>query len=55
VHENGDILARISYPEDDWLYSMILGFGDSALVLEPLHIRKIIAEKIQKMRALYQT
>jgi predicted DNA-binding transcriptional regulator YafY len=48
-------MVRVSYPEDDWLYSMILGFGESALVLEPPHIRKIIREKIEKMRALYQT
>lgn len=42
---------NVTYPEDDWLYSFILSYGDKVEVIEPDHIRKriyMIAGSIQK-------
>ena len=47
--ENGDMIVKISFPEDQWVYSFILGFGEYIEVLEPEHIRKIIQEKAKKI------
>lgn len=52
--ENGDMIVRVRFPEEDWLYSMILGFGEQAEVLEPKHIREKIAEKAEKIFSLYK-
>lgn len=51
--ENGYFLARITWPEDQWVYSWILSFGDEVEVLEPPHIRKIIREKALKISSFY--
>ncbi len=55
VQENGDLIVDISFPEDDWVYSFILGYGDNVEVLEPPHIREIIREKAKKILETYQT
>jgi predicted DNA-binding transcriptional regulator YafY len=45
---NGDILVEIYYNEDEWVYGMILSFGDKVEVIEPMHIRGIIKTRLQK-------
>jgi predicted DNA-binding transcriptional regulator YafY len=35
-------------PENEWLYGYILSFGDYGEVLEPLYMRDIIREKLEK-------
>lgn len=47
--ENGDILVKISLPEDDWLHSMILSFGEDVRVISPEQLRFTLKEKIAKM------
>ncbi|PAF28491.1 YafY family protein [Paenibacillus sp. 7516] len=45
----GYYISQVAFPEDNWLYGFILGFGGDAEVLEPLHIRdeiRRIAEQI---------
>lgn len=51
--EDGSFIATVSYPEDDWVYGYILSFGDMAEVLEPAHIREIIASKLKNMIGRY--
>lgn len=51
--EGGHLLVTISVPEDEWIYSMILSFGEYAELLEPEHIKSAISEKIKKMTRIY--
>ena len=51
--KNGDIVVRISWPEDEWVYSFILSYGEFIEVLEPPHIKKIIQEKAKKILQKY--
>lgn len=54
VQEDGSILVRVQYPEDAWVYSTILSFGEDVEVLEPERIRTIISEKAKKIWERYQ-
>ena len=52
--DEGDIIVKISFPEDEWVYSYILGYGEHVEVLEPAHIRKKIAKKAKKIHEIYK-
>jgi predicted DNA-binding transcriptional regulator YafY len=54
TQKNGDMIVEVSYPEDEWVYSNILSYGNHVEVLEPAHIRKIIQEKTKKIAELYK-
>lgn len=53
VLEDGSLIVSLTIPEDEWVYSTILGFGEYAEVLEPQYVRTIIKEKINKMSSVY--
>lgn len=42
--EDGRLLAITMLPENNWLYGFILSFGTGVEVIDPPHIRNIIAE-----------
>ena len=42
--EDGRLLAKAVLPENNWLYGFILSFGMGVEVINPPHIRKILAE-----------
>ncbi|HYE82298.1 MAG TPA: YafY family protein [Clostridia bacterium] len=44
VQEDGRFLARTILPENNWLYGFLLSFGMGVEVINPPHIRKILAE-----------
>lgn len=46
---DGHILVEVDYPEDEWVYSTLLGFGAQVEVLEPTHIREIIYERAKEI------
>ena len=46
---DGSILVEVDFPEDEWVYSTILGFGANVLVLEPKHIREIIYKRAKEI------
>jgi len=48
-----EFLCEAVFPEDEWVYGFILSFGHFAEVLEPPHIREIIAERARKISQLY--
>lgn len=50
VLKNGDgsFTVTLFYPEDEWVYGYVLSFGHYAQVLEPPHIREIIAQRLKK-------
>jgi predicted DNA-binding transcriptional regulator YafY len=54
IQKDGYVILQINFPEDEWLYSMILGYGDHIEVLKPSRIRKIIQEKINKILKKYE-
>ncbi|WP_152395227.1 helix-turn-helix transcriptional regulator [Paenibacillus guangzhouensis] len=51
--EDGNFVVTVRFPEDEWVYGFILSFGHYAEVLEPLHIRHIIRERLQLTTAKY--
>ncbi len=52
--KDGSLVVRVPYPEDPWVYSFILGFGEDAEVLEPEHVREVIKEKSGKIFDIYR-
>jgi predicted DNA-binding transcriptional regulator YafY len=52
-HENF-LTVKFNMPEDEWIYSMILSFGEFVEVLEPKYMRNILKEKSKKMFELYK-
>jgi predicted DNA-binding transcriptional regulator YafY len=53
VSNDGSFIITLYYPEDEWVYGYILSFGHYAEVLEPTHIREIIAERLKKTLVTY--
>lgn len=53
IDENGYIVVRISFPEDEWVYSMILSYGEFVEVLEPHYIKEIIKDRAKKIYEKY--
>lgn len=41
--ESGRIIVRARMPENNWLYGFLLGFGPVLEILEPPHLRDIVA------------
>ncbi|TCT12194.1 putative DNA-binding transcriptional regulator YafY [Natranaerovirga pectinivora] len=50
---DGNFIATVVFPEDGWVYGYIMSFGEYIEVLEPLHIREIIQEKLDKALKKY--
>ena len=55
VLEDGNFQVRVTYPLDEWVYSLILSFGASVKVLEPVEIRDEIKKRIAKMQKIYES
>ncbi|MGF7057930.1 putative DNA-binding transcriptional regulator YafY [Brassicibacter mesophilus] len=55
IHFNSDGTTTVSFtfPEDDWLLELILGFGSQVEVIEPPHLRKLIRQKAIEMVNIY--
>ena len=53
IDEKGNLIVKVSFPEDDWVYSFIVSYAEYVEVLEPLHIKKIIQKKIKNIFNLY--
>ncbi len=52
--ENGKFMINLEMPENNWLYGFLLSFGNKVEVVNPPHIRKIIAKTAEKMCNLYK-
>jgi predicted DNA-binding transcriptional regulator YafY len=44
----------MTFPEDEWVYGYILGFGCYVEVLEPDRIRQLIAQRLRKTLTFYR-
>ncbi len=51
--EDGRILVSVTLPENNWLYGFILSFGSGIEVINPPHIRAIIAEIAREIYQKY--
>ena len=47
------IYVQATFPEDEWVYSTILSFGELVEVIEPVELREKIIERIKKMNKVY--
>lgn len=52
-NSDGTVDVSIEYPEEKWLYSMILSYGNDVEVISPEILRKTIAEKAAETAAQY--
>lgn len=53
--EHGVLVAAAEMPEDAWLIGYLLSFGSQVEVLEPLYLRKILAEEAKKVYEMNKT
>jgi predicted DNA-binding transcriptional regulator YafY len=51
--EDGKLLAKAMLPENNWLYGFILSFGMGVEVINPPHIRKILADTSKRIYEKY--
>lgn len=52
---DGTLLVECTFPEDQWLLSFLLSFGDQLEVLSPDYWRDILKEEIKKSLEIYIT
>jgi predicted DNA-binding transcriptional regulator YafY len=55
IYDDGSCIVKVTFPEDEWVYSTLLSYGEDLEVISPPHLRKIIIEKLNKMINLYKT
>lgn len=52
--DDGTFLLEVDFPEDEWVYGYLLGFGPAVKVLSPPHIREILRQRSRQVLAYYQ-
>lgn len=55
IQPDNSLFVEVDYPEDEWLYTILLGFGAQVNVLSPLHIREIIINRAKEIVASADT
>jgi len=54
VHINYDkSIVQIALPEDEWLYGLLLSFGNRIKLIDPPHLVEIVQRRAQEIVALY--
>ena len=53
--DDGSILVQIALPENNWMYGYLLSFGDGLEVLNPPHVRNILANIAAKIYKKYSS
>ena len=51
--DDGWLMVRTAYPEENWLYGFLLSFGTELEVVSPPHIRSILADISRKIYEKY--
>ncbi len=54
ISDDGFITVVAHYPEDEWVYSMLLSYGNDVEVISPLHLREKIISRIESTLQLYK-
>lgn len=52
-HKDGSFTVTVTYPENEWIYGMLLSYGQELEVLKPGRVRREIKSRIKKMAKLY--
>ncbi len=52
---NGDLIVSVEMPEDEWLIGYLLSFGTQVDIIEPAHLKDIVAEQAQKIYEKYKS
>ena len=50
---DGSFVVSVNWPEDDWVYRLILSYGEYIEALEPAHVRETIKGMAQKIAGMY--
>lgn len=45
---NGDFLVKVEWPENDWIYSYILSFGEEAKVIFPDYVKHEVRKRLKR-------
>lgn len=53
-NENGTFNITVNFSEDEWVYGYILSFGCYIEVLEPDHIKAVVADRMRKTLEFYE-
>lgn len=53
--ENGDLSVAVTMPDDDWVHSWLLSYGDEVEILRPAHVRKRFMDIVKKINNIYLT
>lgn len=53
VLETGEFLITATFPDRDWLFSLIFSFGEQIEVLEPKKLRETVASRLKLMADKY--
>lgn len=53
--ENGDLTVSVEMPEDEWLIGYLLSFGTQVDIIEPAHLKDIVAEQAMKIYEKYKS
>ena len=51
-NSDGTCTVEVQFPEDEWVYGYLLSFGSYVEILEPQHIRDIIADRAKAFEIL---
>lgn len=54
VEHDGSLMVHTAVPEDEWIYSYLLGYGEDLEVVSPSHIRQLLYEKAKKIINIYK-
>jgi predicted DNA-binding transcriptional regulator YafY len=54
IEKVGTLLVETDFPEDPWILTFLLGYGDCVQVLEPVSVREQLLEKAKKIVSYYK-
>lgn len=49
LKENGNLLVTADMPQDDWLTGYLLSFGTQVEIIEPVHLKTVVATKAKEI------
>jgi predicted DNA-binding transcriptional regulator YafY len=50
---DGTFSVKADMLDDTWLYSLLLSFGSSVTVIEPLYVKENLLKEVKKIQELY--
>ena len=53
--ENGDLIVSVEMPEDEWLIGYLLSFGTQVDIVEPAHLKDIVAKQAKSIYEKYKS